>query len=80
MAVAKITLEGATQIKGDAQITLTEVVCICGKCGNTDRENATIEFNFREEKVFYTCSKCHKINEMTFGKQLPSPLPRSRVR
>ncbi len=72
MATAKIEIEGV------AQISISEILCVCGKCGHHDRENATIEFNFREQKVLYTCSQCKKINEMQFGKERPQPYPRSR--
>jgi len=67
------------QIEGVAQLSMSEIVCVCGKCGHHDRENATIEFNFRDLKVFYTCSECKKINEMQFGKKLPQPYPRTRA-
>lgn len=66
------------KIEGIADIDSTQILCVC-KCGNHDSANATIEFNFREQCVFYTCSKCKKINEMKFGEATPSPLPRTRM-
>ena len=71
MAVANIKVEGT------AQVSICAITCVC-QCGNHDRTNGTIEFNFGEQKVFYTCSVCKKINEMAFGKDKPPPYPRIR--
>lgn len=68
------------KIEGVSEIGLNQIICVCGKCGNHDNENGTLEFNFREQKVMYTCSKCKKMNEMQFGKELPQPYPRTRMR
>lgn len=72
MTVTKIRLEG------QAEISVTRIMCVCG-CGNHDEENATIEFNFRDQAVYYTCSKCKTISSMKFGQTPPKPLPRTRM-
>lgn len=72
MATAKITIEGTSSI------SLNTFICICAKCNNHDRENATIEINFREQKVFYLCGQCKHMNEMFFGQQ-SAPLPRIKT-
>lgn len=66
------------KIEGTAEVGLTQVLCVC-KCGNHDSVNASIEFNFREQCVYYTCSQCRKVNEMKFGQTLPPPIPRTRM-
>lgn len=71
---------GKIHIEGTAEIGVNEISCVCGKCNHRDMENASIEFNFREQKVYYLCSKCKHMNEMSFGTQqhLP-PMPRTSV-
>jgi len=68
----KITIEGY------AEFGETILSCICAFCGQASGENASIEFNFKEQKVFYLCGnkKCKKMNDMQFGKQKPVPYPR----
>lgn len=72
MATADVKIEGV------AQLSLCEIVCVCSKCDNTDKSKATIEFNFKEQKIFYICSKCRKQNVIQFGSNVP-PLPRTQV-
>ncbi len=71
MAIAKAEMEG------HVDIAINIVVCKC-VCGHVDKENATIEINFQEQKVFYSCSKCKKMNTMQFGKQ-SIPMPRTTI-
>lgn len=78
MAMGSIKIEGAQfNFSGTAEIGINEVSCVCGKCNNRDMENASIEFNFKEMKVYYLCSKCRHMNEMAFGKESLPALPRS---
>jgi hypothetical protein len=70
---------GTIRIEGTAEIGVNEISCVCGKCNNRDAEKASIEFNFRESKVYYLCSICKHMNEMFFGKDMPPPLPRIGV-
>lgn len=73
MAITNIKVEGV------AEVELTNILCVC-KCGNHDSANASIEFNFRDQCVYYTCSECRKVNEMKFGQVPTQPLPRTRMR
>lgn len=71
----KIKIEGLADLEG------AEFYCICGFCGEKSGDNARIEFNFGEQKVFFLCGnkKCKKMNEMQFGKEKPNPYPRTQV-
>lgn len=76
--LADIKLEGTNfNFEGNAEISVSQIICVC-PCGQHDNKNATIEFNFRDKKVYYTCSKCHKINDMQFGEKI-LPLPQTRM-
>ncbi len=80
MALGNILIEGPQfRIEGTANFGINEVSCVCKKCNNRDMENATIEFNFRESKVYSLCSKCKYMNEMFFGQDKPPPYPRIGV-
>lgn len=81
MAVAKITIDkGEFQLNGLCDLGIAELSCICAHCNNRDTTGASIEFNFREQKVLYLCGKCKKMNEMLFGReQFAPPLPRTRI-
>ena len=70
---------GTIHIEGKAEFGINEVSCVCAKCNHRDVEKASIEFNFRECKVYSLCSKCGVMNEMFFGKDMPPPLPRIGV-
>jgi hypothetical protein len=79
MAVAKIHIEAPQlDLSGVAEIGINEISCVCGKCNNRDLENASIEFNFKEMKVYYLCSRCKHMNEMFFGPKTITPLPKTR--
>lgn len=67
------------KIEGDADISINELLCVCGFCNNHDRQNATIEFNFRDQKVYYLCSKCKKMNNMSFGQAPLPPMPKTTI-
>lgn len=67
------------KIEGNADLSINMLVCVCGHCGNNDRERAIIEFNFQEQRVIYVCSKCKKENSMLFGKDKSQPYPRMGV-
>jgi len=51
-------------------------VSVCRFCGFHDDKEGTIEFNFRDEKVYFLCPKCKKLNEMTL-KSNYQPFPKS---
>lgn len=71
----KIKIEGLVELEG------AEFYCICEKCGGKSGDNARIEFNFKEQKIFFLCGdkECRKMNEMLIGKEKPTPYPRTRV-
>jgi NAD-dependent SIR2 family protein deacetylase len=73
MAVKKITIEGVAEFGGN------EFVFVCGHCNAQRRDNTTIEFNFKEQKVFFYCPECKKMNEMFFGERKPPPYPRAKI-
>jgi hypothetical protein len=80
MAIGKISIESPQiNLEGTASIGIAEICCICEKCNNKDTENASIEFNFKEKKVYYLCSKCRHMNEMFFGKEQFPELPKIRI-
>lgn len=64
------------KIEGLADIGINCFQCVCGYCGNTDSEEALMEFNFKEQRVIYLCGKCRKENSMVFGKEKPPPYPK----
>ncbi len=79
MGAKKIQLDGTVTIEGAAEFGGTEFLCVCGHCNQHERENATIEFNFREYKIFFYCPECNKTNEVFFGQKAPASLPRVRI-
>ena len=69
----KIKVDGLAEIEGP------EIICTCGFCNGPERENPSIEFNFKEQKIFYFCNKCKKMNEIKLGKDFPPPFPKTRL-
>lgn len=67
------------KIDGHAEIGINDFIFVCAFCGNHDKTGATVEFNFRDQKVFYLCSKCNKMNEIFFGSKPAPPLPKTRL-
>ena len=43
---------------------MVKMVCVCGFCGNSDQNEGTLEFNFRDFKVYFVCPKCKKMNHL----------------
>lgn len=71
--LAKISIEG------NADLAINSFIFVCGHCGHHDTSGATIEFNFRDKKIFYLCSKCSKTNELNFGNMGSFvPLPKTK--
>ncbi len=71
---------GKMRIEGTAEFGINELICVCGHCNNHDLECATIEFNFKQQAVYYSCSKCGKMNEINFSKPHIPPMPKSRMK
>ncbi len=69
-----------TKFEGVSDLSINIIKCICGFCNHHDSQNAIIEFDFKEQKVFYKCGNpnCGKMNEMLFGKEQMPSLPRVR--
>lgn len=57
--------------KDEVQITL-----VCGYCANHDSRRAILEINFIDMIMYYTCSKCKKINKLDFAAIRPKPYPK----
>ena len=72
MSAKKVTIEGVAEIEG------TEIVCICSFCNVPNRDTASLEFNFKEQKIFYYCGTCKKMNELDLNTNTTPPLPRTR--
>lgn len=55
------------------------IICVCSKCGEHD-SNSSLEFNFREQKIYQVCSKCKNINSMEIINNMKlKPYPKSRA-
>lgn len=65
------------KFEGTAEIGISDILCVC-PCGNHDK-SSTIEFNFRDQCVYYLCSKCKKMNKMDFSKPSLPSLPKTRM-
>ncbi len=68
-----------TELEGTIDIGINNLVVVCAHCGNSDKSNARIELNFKEQRLVYQCSKCKKENSVEFGKEKAQPLPRTRL-
>ena len=74
MAVGKkAKLEGFIEIEGP------EIAVICGFCGKPNRENLSLEFNFKDKKIYCYCPECKRMNEMELNKDISSPLPKTKI-
>lgn len=56
---------------------VVKLVAVCGFCRD-HQKNPTIEFNFSDNKVYWLCQNCKKMNEMDFSKPLPGKFPKLR--
>jgi len=65
-------------IAGDIELNTPEIVCVCS-CGNNDASGGRIEFNFRDQTVYYVCKECKRMNIMKFGQRPTPPLPKTQV-
>ncbi len=56
------------------------VSCVCGFCGEVAGDNATITFDFRQQKILYLCGnkQCKKMNEISL-KIESIPYPKLRM-
>jgi len=55
------------------------ILCVCAKCGKHEN-NSIIEINFREQKIYWLCPKCKKMNEIVISEKKHTPLPRVKTR
>ena len=51
---------------------------VCGHCNFSNKTNATVEINFKEQCVYYVCPSCKKVSKMLFGAQ-PKPYPKTTL-
>lgn len=40
--------------------------CVCLKCYKESTNVVALEFNFYEQKIYWLCPECGKMNEMVF--------------
>lgn len=54
--------------------------CVCASC-NHHEPHGRVEFNFRDQSVFYVCSnaECKRMNKMTIKSEGLKPYPKGRV-
>ena len=69
----KIKIEGITELEG------AEIVCVCAFCNTSNRDNATLEFNFKDRKIYYFCGTCKKMNDFDLSKDFMPPMPKTRL-
>lgn len=50
---------------------------VCQHCLVHNKDNPTLEFNFKEQAVFYMCPSCKKQSKMTIKAATAQPLPRA---
>ncbi|MFW6172701.1 MAG: hypothetical protein ACOC5T_03050 [Elusimicrobiota bacterium] len=56
-----------------------KTICVCKFCGGHSSEEASLEFNFRDGKIYYICPDCKKPNIMVMKiKKEAKPLPKIR--
>jgi hypothetical protein len=58
---------------------MSKIVAVCGHCRHHDKEgeNSTIEFNFRDGKIYYICPECKKESSISL-KVENKPYPKVR--
>ena len=66
------------KIEGLAEIEEPEIACICEFCNSSTR-NPSVEFNFKEQKIFYFCPECKKMNLFQISKGFIPPMPKTRL-
>lgn len=57
---------------------LPSFVAVCKFCFHSN-QNAVVEFNFRDETIYYICPECKKPNKMSMKPFNPTPYPKSRL-
>ena len=72
-AAKKVKIEGLAEIEGP------EISCVCGFCNSPNRDNLSLEFNFKEQTIFYFCDACKKMNAIKLGKDMMPPMPKTRL-
>jgi hypothetical protein len=53
-----------------------KIYCVCD-CGEHSNEDASIEINFRDNSIYFVCTKFKKENKIEF-KSKPYPFPKTR--
>lgn len=53
-------------------------ISVCKHCREHFSEEATVEFNFAEQKIYFLCPKCKKMNEIDLNPKTYLPYPKPR--
>lgn len=84
--ITKAKIEGIPELKdgnfsidGTVDLDINKTSAVCAFCENKDTTNATIEFNFKMQRIYYMCGACKKMNELDVSKFFPTPYPRSSI-
>jgi len=56
-----------------------KIMVVCGHCFAHNSDNAMIEYNFRDKKVYYICPSCKKTNTMGHDPGQKPPLPKAKL-
>jgi hypothetical protein len=59
-------------------MSVPKMVCVCAHCFQSNSD-ATIEWNFRDQAIYYMCPSCKKPNKMSMKPIKAQPLPRARL-
>jgi hypothetical protein len=71
--------EEPIEIKGSSVLSAVSAVVICSYCNSHEKENISLEINFRDQKIYYLCKQCKKMNLLDFANNKTQPLPRTRI-
>lgn len=75
----KDNTEEPVTIKGSSVLSVVSVISVCEFCNNHDKDSISLEFNFRDKKIYYYCNNCKKMNSLELLTAKNQPLPRTRL-
>lgn len=52
-------------------------MCVCAFCNEHTSDGVVVEFNFRDQAVYFSCPKCKKLNQLDLSKTKHVPYPRA---
>lgn len=56
-----------------------KIMAVCGHCFVHNHNNAMIEYNFKDQMVYYVCPECKKSNSMGYRPIVAQPLPKAKL-